>query len=137
MSIRIDGSGDVTQSKRLWRNENQPQSIGSGVFVDGYVYRPNAVAGKGIQCIEPRSGKIVWSKRTRAAYWGSIVLAGGRMYVTDQDGTTSVLRPNANDYDEEASNELGEPSNSTPAISDGQIFIRTFEHLYCIGEAGA
>jgi hypothetical protein len=33
-----------------------------------------------------------------------------------------------------ATNELGERSNSTPAFSDGEIFIRTFEHLYCIAD---
>jgi hypothetical protein len=33
-------------------------------------------------------------------------------------------------------NDLGEPSNATPAISDGQIFLRTDGHLYCIAETG-
>jgi len=33
-----------------------------------------------------------------------------------------------------ATNDLGEASNSTPAVSDGQIFIRTFKGLYCIAE---
>ena len=33
-----------------------------------------------------------------------------------------------------AENKLEEPSNSTLAISDGQIFLRTFQNLFCIGE---
>ena len=33
-----------------------------------------------------------------------------------------------------ASNDLGEASNSTPAVSDGQIFLRTAGHVWCIEE---
>ncbi len=31
-----------------------------------------------------------------------------------------------------ATNDLGERTNSTPAVSDGELFLRTHEHLYCI-----
>lgn len=133
MAIRLDGKGDVTESHRLFRLENSPQSIGSGVFVDGYVYRPNAEAGKGLQCVDPKTGEVMWSVRSPAAHWGSIAMSGGRLYVTGQDGTTIVFKPNPENYEELAENELGEACNGTPAISDGQIFIRTDEHLYCIG----
>jgi hypothetical protein len=34
-----------------------------------------------------------------------------------------------------ASNPLGEESNSTPAPSNGEIFIRTFKNLYCIKDS--
>jgi outer membrane protein assembly factor BamB len=133
MSIRLEGRGNVTESHRLFRIENSPQSIGSGVFVGGYVYRPNAEAGKGLQCLDPKTGEIKWSQRSSAAHWGSMVLSEGRLYVTGQDGTTLVFAPNPEIYVELAENELGEICNSTPAISAGQIFIRTDEHLYCIG----
>jgi hypothetical protein len=60
------------------------------------------------------------------------VYAGGHLYVTNQSGTTHVFFPNPKRLELVASNKLGEPSNSTPAISCGQLFIRTAEHLYCI-----
>jgi len=133
MAIRLDGTGDVTETHRLWRNENNPQSIGSGVFVDGYVYRPNGSAGKGLECIDPKTGDVLWSERSSAAHWGSMVMSGGLLYVTAQDGTTVVFKPSPDGYEEVAENELGENCNGTPAISDGKIFIRTDENLYCIG----
>jgi len=77
---------------------------------------------------------MVWRERQKAAFWGSIVVAGGMAYVTDQEGRTVVFKPNAEKFEGIAVNELGEKSNSTPAISDGQIFIRTFKNLYCISE---
>ena len=133
MSIRLGGEGDVTESLRLFRQERSPQSIGSGVFVDGYIYRPNADAGKGLQCIDPKTGESRWSVRSPAAFWGSLVLADGRLYVTTQDGDTLVFKPNPNRYEELARNELSETCNATPAISDGRIYIRTHAHLYCFG----
>ncbi|MCA9143912.1 MAG: PQQ-binding-like beta-propeller repeat protein [Planctomycetales bacterium] len=132
IGMRLGGKGDLTDSHRLWRNEKNPQSIGSGVFLDGYIYRPNAGPGT-IECLDPKTGEVVWTERA-GTMWGSIVFVAGRCYVTDQDGKTLVFRPNPDKYEGLATNELGEPSNSTPAISDGEIFIRTFGHLYCIGE---
>ncbi|MCP4173862.1 MAG: hypothetical protein GY758_24165 [Fuerstiella sp.] len=66
--------------------------------------------------------------------WGSIVYADSRAYVTCQNGDTVVFSPQPEGYKQVAVNSLGEPSNSTPAVAQGQIFIRTFKALYCIGE---
>ncbi len=132
IGVRLGGTGNITDSNRLWRNEKNPQSIGSGVFIDGHIYRPNAGPGT-LECLDPKTGEILWTERSGNS-WGSIVYAGQRCYLTNQGGETIVFKPNSKKYDELAKNELHEPSNSTPAISDGEIFIRTAEHLYCIGE---
>ena len=60
-------------------------------------------------------------------------VAGDLVQLTDQKGRTLVLKPNPEKLEVLATNELGEDSNSTPAISDGEIFIRTYQHLWCIG----
>jgi hypothetical protein len=46
----------------------------------------------------------------------------------------AIIRPDPEKFELLAMNDLGEPSNATPAISDGQIFLRTDGHLYCIAE---
>jgi hypothetical protein len=61
-------------------------------------------------------------------------MAAGRLYVTSRRGVTTVFRPDPARFVLLASNDLGEPSNATPAISGGQIFLRTDAHLYCIVE---
>ncbi|MBP86678.1 MAG: serine/threonine protein kinase [Planctomycetaceae bacterium] len=134
IGVRLGGSGNVTEANRLWRVGRNPQSIGSGVAIDGYLYRPNARPGT-IECLNPKTGEVVWSDRGAGAVnWGSIVYAAGRCYVTNQKGATVVFAPNPESCKILAKNELGEGSNATPAISDGEIFVRTFEHLYCISE---
>jgi outer membrane protein assembly factor BamB len=131
-SVSFGGKGDVTSSHRLWRSEKQPQSIGTGVVVDGYVFRPNAGPGT-IQCIDPKTGDVRWQNRAAGDnHWASMVLAGGLIYATSQNGTTVVLRPDSQKYEEVAQNKLEEHTNATPAVVDGAMVIRTFENLVCI-----
>ncbi len=137
LAFRLDSSasGDVTKSHRLWHDEQKhPQRIGSGVILGNHIFMANA--GPGIlQCLDATTGKELWKDRGSGAnHWGSIVFADDRLYVTNQKGTTVVFAPNAEEFESLAENPLGEPSNSTPAFSDGEIFIRTSGHLWCIAE---
>lgn len=135
LAIRLGGKGNVTQTHRLWRIEKQPQAIGSGVEVAGFIYRPNA--GPGIlDCIEPETGKILWKQQGTGNYWASTVKAGDYLYATAQNTTTIVFKANPNRFEEVGRNRLEEKGtcNATPAISNGKIYIRTFSHLYAIGK---
>lgn len=131
MAFRLGGRGNLTDSGRLWRREREPQSIGTGVFVDGFVYRPNAGPGT-VECVEPSRGDVQWTQRASANSWSSIVAAGGLLYSIDQNGTTVVFKPNPEKFEEVATNSLGEATNATPAVADGRIYIRTAGHLWCM-----
>jgi outer membrane protein assembly factor BamB len=131
-AFKLGGSGNITENSRLWREERNPQSIGSGVVVGKHIYVPDADPGT-LRCIEPETGTVVWQERMPGGRaWGSIAYADRRAYVTCQNGDTVVFAPHPDGYKELAVNSLGEPSNSTPAIADGEIFVRTFKALYCI-----
>jgi outer membrane protein assembly factor BamB len=134
MGLKLGGSGNTTGKNRLWRVDKGPQRIGSGVLVDGFVYLANAGPNT-FQCIDPKSGEIAWEERSGGpAHWGSMVFAAGHLFVTDQGGTTTVIKPNPKKLEVVGQNKIDERSNSTPAFSDGEIFLRTFESLYCIGK---
>lgn len=138
IAFRLGGEGDVTETNRLWRQtQRNPQRIGSGVIVEGDLYQPNA-GPTTIQCVDAHTGDQQWQARLPGGNaWGSVVQAGGRLYVTTQSGTTHVFRPNPESFDLLASNTLGESSNATPALSNGEIFLRTAHHLYCIAHPAA
>jgi outer membrane protein assembly factor BamB len=133
MGFKLGGKGDITETNRLWLAEKRnPNSVGTGVFVGGHVFRPNSKPGS-LECLDAKTGKSLWKERARD-HWASMVLAGGNLYALSQRGTTIVFKPNSQEYEEVASNDLGESTNATPAFSDGQIFLRTEENLFCIGE---
>ncbi len=135
--IRPGGDGDVTARRLHFEQRMKKHTIGSPVVRDGHIYL--CVTDGFLQCYELATGKMVFEERLPAtggssATWGSPVLVGDRLYVTNQSGDTLVLRA-APKFELIASSPLGEPSNSTPAFSDGQIFLRTQAALYCVADA--
>jgi outer membrane protein assembly factor BamB len=130
MAVRPGGRGDVTATHRLWTSSGRnPQRIGSGVIVGDHFY---TLSANGIaECLELKTGKSVWNERAGGETWGSMVHAAGRLYVTSQRGETLVLAAKPM-FEVLSRNPLGERSQSTPALSNGEIFIRTYNHLWCI-----
>jgi len=104
-----------------------------------YVPSPLAVNGrlflfedKGkVSCLDAQTGDVVWTERTRNKFFGSPVLIGDRIYCTDTRGKVVVIRA-ADTYELLGVNELGGPSNATPAIADSRMILRTESQLTCI-----
>lgn len=138
LGFKLGGSGDTTDQHRLWHNteNSNPQRIGSGVIIGKVMYMANSDDAGSIECLDPRTGKQLWGVRrtSEGPHWGSIVSAGDLLYVTGQKGITRVMKVNPEKYEVVSENDLGEQSNSTPALSDGEIFLRTWEALYCVGK---
>ena len=135
VAFKLGGKGDVTKTNTLWKSEGkQPQRIGSGVIIGKNVFVANAGPGTA-QCFDLATGKQLWQARLAAAsHWGALCYVDNKLYVTNQAGTTFVFHPNADEFELISKNPLGEPSNSTPAFSDGEIFLRTFKGVYCIAK---
>ena len=85
-------------------------------------------------CLNAKTGAEVYARQRlpSSTYSGSPVLADGKIYITNEDGLTVVVRAGPK-FELLAQNDLGEYTLSSPAISDGQIFIRTDRFLYAIG----
>ena len=131
IAFRAGGSGDITESHKLWTFNNGPD-VPTPVTDGKYFYSVN---DRGITwCLDAKTGKEVWgpNRIKPAIYSSSPVLADGKIYITNEDGLTSVLNTGPT-FEVVAENDLDEYTLSSPAISDGQIFIRTEKFLYCIG----
>jgi len=135
MAVRAGGRGNVTASRRLWRTEmKNPQRIGSGVIHDGLLYLADATGI--VQCFESETGELVWKERLGGNLWGSILLAGNKLYVSNLEGDTYVLRA-GRDFKLIAKNSVGEATYAALAPSGGELFLRTHKHLYCIQDDGS
>ena len=131
IGVKTGGSGDVTDTHRLWRTPSNPQRIGSGLIIGDYVY---AVNQDGPICLELKTGKMKWSERIPGGSWSSMVHANGRLYLIGQQGVTLVMAAKP-EYEELARNELDRATTRASLVpSDGEIFIRTYKHLWCIAD---
>jgi outer membrane protein assembly factor BamB len=107
-------------------------------FIMGLVEKGKGsiVDDKGIaRCLDAKSGKEIWGPQRLkpGSYSSSPVLADNKIYVVNEEGLTTVLKAGPN-FEALAENSLDDLCLSSPAISDGQIFIRTAQFLYCIGK---
>jgi len=131
IALKAGGSGDVTKEQRLWRHPKTKQRIGSGVIHNGHIYIHN---DPGIaECIELATGKLIWEERLKGGVnWSSVMLADNLCYTITQEGACNVFKASPK-FELVATNLLGEQSNSSIVPSDGQLFIRTHQNLWCIG----
>lgn len=130
IGVKTGGSGDVTETHRLWRVAKNPQRIGSGVIIGDYAY---AVNEPSVVCIDLKTGKPAWDKNIAGGAWGSIVHADGKLYLTSQKGETLVFAADPKEYEEIAVNKLdGATTRASIVPSDGELFIRTYKHLWCV-----
>jgi outer membrane protein assembly factor BamB len=132
LAIRAGGRGDITESHKLWSFNHGPD-VPTPLTDGRYFYSIN---DKGIvYCLDARTGENIYGPKRLAVatYSASPVMADGRIYITNEDALTSVIKVGP-EFEILAENDLGDYTLSSPAISDGQIFIRTASALYAIGQ---
>ena len=135
LALRAGGRGDITTSHRVFAFDSGPDvptPVTDGRYL--YVVRDNGV----MFCLDAKPGTPLYGpERLRpGTYSGSPVLADNKIYVTNEDGVTMVVRAGPK-FEIVAQNDFGEYTLSSPAISDGQLFIRTDKALYAIGRRAA
>jgi outer membrane protein assembly factor BamB len=140
IAVKTGGAGDVTATHRLWKKDRTKNRICSGAITGGHIYVMNM---EGIaECLELKTGRMVWEERlaghgAKSDSWSSMVLAGDKIYLPNQSGDVIVLRASPK-FEVIAVNSIGnEMCNASLAVSDGELFLRTDEHLWCISEHGA
>lgn len=124
MAIALDGSGEVQWEQSLKVYVPSPLVVGDRLFL----LQDNGVA----RCLSCATGEELWKKRIGRGFSASPVLAADLIYAADESGEVIVFRE-AERYTEVARNQLaGGGCFATPAIVDGQIFLRTESKLYCL-----
>ncbi|MBI5768474.1 MAG: PQQ-binding-like beta-propeller repeat protein [Verrucomicrobia bacterium] len=136
LAVRAGGSGNVTATHRLWLLPKVTQRIGSGVLYEGHHYI--LTDGATAECRDLKTGALVFSERLKgpgatAQNWSSLVRSGDKLYAVNQGGDAFVWRA-APKFELLATNAIGEKVIGSMAVSDGKIFIRSYRHLWCIGE---
>lgn len=132
LAIRPDGTDDVTESHVAWHETNVRCYVPSPIVLDGYLL---VADDRGTaNCFDATTGKSHWKERLGKHYSASLAHANGLAFFIADDGVTKIVRPGKK-LDIVAENSLGEYVFSSPAISDGQLFIRGEKNLYCIEDS--
>jgi outer membrane protein assembly factor BamB len=137
LAIRAGGQGDVTKSHVLWQIRKAPK-VPTPLLCNGLLYW---VDDKGsAMCVKADNGQIVYTERLDFPGGGdkvyaSLVFGDGKLYAVSRQGLTVVLA-GGEVFRELARNDLGDKSvfNATPAVSGGQLLIRSDSFLYCVGK---
>jgi len=133
-TVRPDGEGNITKTHVVWHEKASAQKA-------AYVPSPLAVGNLfhmisdsgNLSCFEAKSGKRLFMEKLGDHHSGSPVLADGHVYLTDDAGVTHVVKAGPT-FALVSQNPLGDKCFSSPAVSRGQIFIRTSHALWCVGK---
>ena len=134
--IKLGGSGDVTKSNVVWTNEAKGEfsDVPTPAAINGRFY---ICADKGeVLCFDIKTGKKIWGDRlprSRHKFSASPILADDHIYVTREDGTTFVLEQ-GDKFKMVSENPLEGFALATPIFSDGKIYLKMTDKLYCIGK---
>ncbi|MBM3860381.1 MAG: serine/threonine protein kinase [Verrucomicrobia bacterium] len=120
----------VKATKQLWHQVRAKGGIGSGVIKDGRIYFPTSP----IACLDLATGNTLWDEKipgAKGSSWSSVLLSGDRLYLPLQSGDVVVVKASPK-FEVLAVNSLKEKSNSSLAASNGELFFRTEQTLWCI-----
>lgn len=135
LAIRPGGQGDVTDTHVAWSTSRGSPFIPSPIAYGDYLYTINDMSSI-ITCFEATTGTVMWQQRlgraTREGISASPVMVDNKVFVTNDDGITFVLRAGP-EFELIHTNDIGAQTLASPAMVDGTWYIRTVDELIAIG----
>ena len=135
LAIKPGGSGDVTDTHLAWTSPRGSPFVPSPILVGEQLYMVNDMASI-VTSLHATTGKSMWQGRlgvaNREGFSASPVAVDGKIFFTNDDGETFVLRAGPT-FDLLHVNRIGERTLASPALVDGRWYIRTDRNLYAIG----
>jgi outer membrane protein assembly factor BamB len=129
-AVKFGGHGDVTETHLKWEQTRGVPALASLLLVGPHLY---AVTDQGVlTCFDAETKEEVWRERIGGRHSPSPVFADGRIYFLSEQGESVVIEPGA-EYKELARNNLGGLCRASIAVSQGNLFLRNDEGVFCIG----
>jgi outer membrane protein assembly factor BamB len=132
MAIKLGQGGDLVDSV-AWKYEKGTAYVPSPILYGDYLY---LTTDRGIlTCLDARTGEVKYEGGRvpiPATFTASPIAFDGKILMTSEDGDTFVIKAGPK-HEILGTNTVGEPVYASPAVADGNIFIRGEKSLYCIG----
>jgi outer membrane protein assembly factor BamB len=123
-------SADGATPEAVWTSPKLNTGVTTPVYHKGRLY---GLVGPGVNCLDAKTGELKWQQRIKGPFWASPVVADGKLYAVNEEGTTAVIEL-TDEHKVLATNALGEKVLATPAVAGGALFLRSDAHLWCIAE---
>ncbi len=131
LAVRIDGEDDGNELKLKWRIPTGGPYVSSLVYYGGLLFMATE---RGIaSAIDAETGQTVWKKRLGGVFTASPVIADGKVYFVEESGKTYVIEA-APEFKLVSTNDIGQRTLASPAISNGTLLLRTDSHLFALGK---
>lgn len=154
-AVKVGGSGTLSNKALAWQSHIQKEEdeataapsindrdvttdVPTPLFYDGKFYNLNGTKKK-LQCLDPATGKVVWSGDLgKSTFQSSPTAADGKIYVMNWDGDVFVVQAGGSEFKLLHTANLKDEGDKflrpSIAISQGNLFIRTGQKLYCVGK---
>lgn len=127
VAIEINEENTVaTQRYRLTRGVPY---VPTPVVADGLMYLWHD--GGRVMCVEVATGKTVWQERLGGSYGGSPIVVGEAVVAMSMEGE-AVFLSTGREFRRLHTLDLGEPSQATPAVANGKLYLHTESKLHCV-----
>ena len=130
LAVKVGGKGNVSETHIAWKRQRSLPYVPTPIVYGDYIYMwlDNGI----VICANPKTGEEVWNERVgRGDFSSSPVCIDGKIYCSSRTGEFTVIKASPK-YELLGVSQLGEKTHATPAVSNGRMFIRGFEHLYCL-----
>ena len=115
--------------RALWEDNYYTPGVPSPVANDDYVFL--ALDHGDVACYNAQTGELLWNEILNYPYYASPIICDGKVWMLDRYGIMHIIEA-ADKFNIIAANEIGEPTDATPAFSEQKIYIRGRQNLYCV-----
>jgi outer membrane protein assembly factor BamB len=115
----------------VWETNEYLPEVASPVADDGMVFIATSYGV--IACYDATNGELLWEYECDDGIYASPMIADNKVYFLDMSGKMHIFNKDK-DMKLVGEAELGERSVSTPSFSEGRIYLRSDDYLYCIGK---
>ena len=132
LAVKVNGKGNVSESHIAWKRQRSLPYVPTPIVYGDHIYLwlDNGI----VICADPKTGEEIWNERVgRGDFSSSPVCIDGKIYCSSRTGEFTVIKASPK-YELLGRSLLGESTHATPAISNGRMFLRGFEKLYCLEE---
>jgi len=130
LAVPLGGRGEVSAESVAWRYSEGTPDSSTPVLWDDLLFM---VSDDGIaRCLDAHTGHMYWRQRLSGNYKASPIAAEGKIFFLSMEGRTTVVAAEKQ-YEELSVNPLEGEFLASPAVSDGRIYLRDRDTLYCIG----